>query len=241
MPPFTLAELMLVAGAVAVGSLIQASLGFGFVLVAGPVVAFIEPLSLPGLFILLGIPLQIWMLLRERASIDRPGLVQMMGGQVVGTVAAFGVLSVVAAETLGVLIGASILLAALLSWRVHGFEPGLASRVGAGGISGLMSTVAAVGGPAVALVYRDRDAREVRATLAAVFLGGSVLSLIAVQASGLMEWWHLRLAVLLLPAQVIGAALSTPLIHRLPPDRLRTGVLWLAAVGGAAVLLKGLI
>jgi hypothetical protein len=233
--------LALIAGAIAVGSLVQGSLGFGMVLIAGPLVTLIEPRAVPGMFLLLGFPLVSWVLIRDRAALDVPGFGQMMAGRALGTVAAFGVLVVVSRQALTAMIGAAIVIAALLSWRLVEWRSGTFGRIVAGGISGLMATVAAVGGPAMALAYRDREPPELRATLAATFLVGGVLSVIALAASDLLHWWHARLSLLMLPAELLGVAVSGLVLGRIRAETLRKAVLALAAGGGAVVMLKALI
>jgi uncharacterized protein len=74
-----------------------------------------------------------------------------------------------------VLIGSAIVIAAVMSRRMVGFRAGAGTKVLAGSVSGLMATVGAVGGPALALAYQDRDAPELRATLAATFLATDLL------------------------------------------------------------------
>jgi hypothetical protein len=139
------------------------------------------------------------------------------------------------------MIGAAIVIAALLSWRLVEWRSGTFGRIVAGGISGLMATVAAVGGPAMALAYRDREPPELRATLAATFLVGGVLSVIALAASDLLHWWHARLSLLMLPAELLGVAVSGLVLGRIRAETLRKAVLALAAGGGAVVMLKALI
>jgi hypothetical protein len=84
------------------------------------------------------------MVLRERAALDVPGFVQMVGGRVVGTLAAFVVLVLVSPQLLTVLIGGAIVIAAVLSWRMVEFRPGAPAKMVAGSVSGLMETVAVV-------------------------------------------------------------------------------------------------
>ncbi|MGH2757618.1 MAG: sulfite exporter TauE/SafE family protein [Actinomycetota bacterium] len=241
MPSISVIELCIAAGAIAIGGLVHGSVGIGFVLVSAPVVGLIEPRALPALFVLLGFPIEIWMVLRERAAVDVPGFVQMVGGRVIGTFAAFVVLVVISPHLLTVLIGSAIVIAALLSWRMTGFRSGTATRVVAGGVSGLMGTVAAVGGPALALAYQDREGPVLRATLAATFLATDLLSVAALVASDLLHWWHAQLFVVMLPALMLGVGLSGRVIGRVDTKVLRTGVLLVSAMGGSAVVLKALL
>lgn len=236
--------LALSAAAVLVGSTIQGLLGFGLVLTAGPVVALAEPRAIPATFLLLGIPIEVWMLARERHALDRCGFVQMMGGRLIGTLLAFGVLVAVSPDILSALIGVSIVFAAvLIGWRPTRTDASSTAswKVVAGVVSGLMGTVAAVGGPVMALVYEGRRAAELRATLAATFLAGGFLSLIAVWSSGLLDLTHLQLALWLLPAEIAGLMLSTRLLTRVEDHKLRAAVLGLAGLGGATIVLRAVI
>jgi uncharacterized protein len=241
MPSISAIELAFAAGAIAIGGLVQGSIGIGFVLVSAPVVGLVEPRALPALFVLLGFPIEIWMVLRERAAVDVPGFVQMVGGRVIGTLAAFVVLIVVSPQLLTVLIGSAIVIAAVMSWRVTEFRSGTGAKVVAGSFSGLMGTVAAVGGPALALAYQDREGPVLRATLAATFLATDVLAVAALAASDLLHWWHARLFLVMIPAQLLGVALSSRVIGRVDASLLRTGVLVVAGMDGVAVVLRALM
>jgi uncharacterized membrane protein YfcA len=241
MPPLTGVEIAVVASAVVIGGFIQGLLGFGLVLTAGPIVALVEPRAVPGVFILLGLPMGLWMLLRERGALDLPGFTQMLGGRLVGTVAAFGVLAVVSPDSLAALVGSAIVVAAALSWRTEGIPSTAGAKLVAGGVSGLMGTVGAVGGPAMALAYQRREGSELRSTLAATFLGGGLLSLVALQASGFLHWWHVQLSVMMMPAELLGVAASGAVLPYLRRDRLRAGVLLLAGAGGVVVVVRALL
>jgi uncharacterized membrane protein YfcA len=241
MPSISLIELGVAAGAIVIGGLVHGSIGIGFVLISAPVVGLIEPRALPALFVLLGFPIEIWMVLRESAALDVPGFIQMIGGRVIGTVAAFVVLVLVSPQLLTVLIGSAIVIAAVLIWRMVEFRPGAAAKMVAGGVSGLMGTVAAVGGPALALAYQNRGAAELRATLAATFLATDLFAVAALAGSGFLHWWHVQLAFMMVPAQLLGVGLSDVFIRRLDAGTVRSGVLLVAAAGGIAVVVKAIV
>ena len=227
--------------AIAVGALVQGSVGFGFVLVAGPLVALVEPGAVPATFLILALPMQAWMAVRERHAIDIGGFAQMTLGRVVGTVAGAFVLVVVARDELAGVVGCGIVVAVLISAFAPAFEPGAGARIAAGGVSGLMATVAAVGGPAMALVYQGRSGSELRATLALTFVAGGVLSLVALAVTGHLPPWHFVFAALLAPAELIGLALRGPVIGLLDAGWMRPAVLTFAAAGGLAVVAKALV
>lgn len=233
-------ELTVALVAVAAGALVQGSIGFGFVLVAAPVVGLMEPDALPATFLWLAFPLALWMVIREHSSVDWPGFTQLTIGRVLGTAVAGYVIATIAADTLAVAVGIAIVCAALISAFASGIEVGTKGRLGAGVVSGVMGTIGAVGGPASALAYQKREGAEIRATLAASFVIGLVLSMAALALAGRMERWHFDLAVVLFPGLVVGLFVSSTVIRKLDARWIRPVVLVCAGLGGIAIALKGL-
>ena len=226
--------------AVAAGAVVQGSIGFGFVLSSAWVIGLIRPDALPAVFLILAVPLAAWMAYREHSDIDIRGFWQITFGRIFGTAAAAWVLAVVAEDMLAVLVGIAIVIAVLISAFASGIEAGNRGRLVAGVVSGLMGTVGAVGGPASALAYQHRSGPEIRSTLAATFVIGTLMSLGALAIAGRLEAWHWRLSLLLLPGMIVGLALSTRVIKSLDARWLRPAVLICAGVGGITIALKGL-
>jgi uncharacterized protein len=236
----SLLELTFVLMAVLVGAVIQGSIGFGYALVSAPVLALARPDSLPGTLLFLAIPITVWMALRERHAIDVRGVAWITAGRVLGTGAGAALLVAVPASSLSVLFGALIVLAAGLSLLGPSFEARPRTRFLAGIASGAMGTAAAVGGPAVALVYQDRPGPELRSTLALSFVAGLVFSIGALLAVGELHAWQAVLALQLLPALVAGLAVARFTAPFLDGRWLRPAVLAFAAISGVAAVVKGL-
>jgi uncharacterized membrane protein YfcA len=236
----TPAELIVILGAVLIGAVVQGSVGFGFALVAAPVLTLVAPEALPVSLLLVTLPLTGVMALRERHAIDLRGFVLITAGRVVGTVGGVALLEAVPGRSLRVLFGALIALAAAISAAGPSLEAGDRTRLVAGVASGVMGTAAAVGGPALALVYRDRPGPELRSTLALSFVVGTVLSLAGLGVAGRIEGWHAVLALILLPTLWIGLLASGPLSRRVDRRWLRPAVLGYAFAAGAAALIEGL-
>jgi hypothetical protein len=57
----------------ATAALVQGATGFGFALVVAPVVGFVDPTLLPAVLLLWLLPLNAYLVLRERHSIDAAG------------------------------------------------------------------------------------------------------------------------------------------------------------------------
>jgi uncharacterized membrane protein YfcA len=227
--------------AVGVGGVVQGSIGFGFSLVAAPVLALVHPEALPATLLLLGVPLNVFTTIRERRCIDLRGLTSVLGGRVIGAVAGAGILVVVPARFLSTLFGVLILLAVVLSALRPGFRPRQRLRFVAGVASGIMATGAAVGGPALALVYQDRQGAVLRSTLAVFFLFGLAVSLAALTVAGKITASQVALSLRLLPALVIGLAASGTVARLVDRRSLRPAVLAFSFVSASAAILKGII
>jgi uncharacterized membrane protein YfcA len=234
-------QVLLAATAVAVGALVQGSIGFGLSLVSVPVIGLMRPTALPVTILLLALPMTMWMALRERRSIHLPGFLQITFGRVFGTAGGVWILAVVPVAQLSVVIGAAVVLAVTLSVLNPAFEAGDRSRVAAGVLSGLMGTAAAVGGPPLALAYQKRSGSELRSTLAISFVIGAIMSLVALAIAGKVEVWHALFALELLPGLGLGLYAAARLRSFLEKGWLRPLVLAFAAVSGIVAVVKGFL
>ena len=227
--------------AVGAGGVVQGSIGFGFALVAAPVLALVHPQALPATLLLLGAPLNGFVAVRERQSIDLAGLPQILGGRVVGAVVGAAVLVAVPVRWLSTLFGALILVAVVLSAVRPAVRPRSRWRFLAGVASGVMSTGAAVGGPAVALVLQDRPGAVLRSTLAVFFLFGLAISLAALALAGKVTASHVTLSLRLLPALAVGLLASRPAARLIDRRSFRPAVLAFSLASAIVAIVSGII
>ena len=225
---------------VLVGSAVQGTVGFGANMLAAPVLAVIEPEALPATLMVLVVALSSPMVGRERHGVDWPAVGWLMAGRVPGTVIGSLVVAAVAADTLSVLAGAAVLVAVATSLATATVPITRATTLATGVVSGAMGTATSIGGPPLALLYQHQEGPRLRATLAATFVFGSLLSLVALALAGAVAGWHLALALALLPGTLAGVAISGPLTRRVDGPRLRPAVLALATVVAAAAVVRGL-
>jgi uncharacterized membrane protein YfcA len=177
---------------------------------------------------------------REWRSIDLGGFALITAGRLVGTAAGVALLVVAPKSLLSVLTGILILAAALGSFFKPSFEVNDGTRVAGGLASGVVGTVAALGGTPLALVYQDRSGAELRSTLAISFVLGILMSLAGLALAGQVEGRHAILALQLLPGMLVGLWASRWVVERLDERWLRPAVLAFAAVAGAVIVLLGL-
>jgi uncharacterized membrane protein YfcA len=225
--------------AVAVGALIQGSIGFGYAFVAVPAMALLYTEAVPVTPLLLALPMTVLMSAQEWKSIDVSGFFLITGARVVGTVGGVALLVFIPASSLSVLVGLLILAAALMSFLSPNFEVNNMTRLAGGIASGVTSTTAAIGGAPLALIYQDRSGAELRSTLAISFVAGIVISLVGLALAGKVEGWHFVLALELLPGLLVGLWVSRWAVKALDERWLRPTVLTFAAAAGLLVIFLG--
>jgi uncharacterized membrane protein YfcA len=133
-----------------------------------------------------------------------------------------------------------VLVCALLSMVAWRPRPTPAALLGAGLVSGVSGTAASIGGPPVALLYQDQTGPQVRATMAAYFTAGTVLSLAGLLVGGQVGGEDVVAAGALLPFVVAGFLLSGPARRLLDRGWVRPAVL-AVSIAGAVFLLANAV
>jgi hypothetical protein len=103
-----------------------------------------------------------------------------------------------------------------------------------------MGTAVGVGGPPIALLYHDVPGPVLRATMSPYFLVGTVASVAALAVSGHFGVDDLLLGLCLVPAALIGVALSNPLRGMLDRGWVARGVYGLSSAAAVALLVRSL-
>src|SRR4051812_8574693 len=98
-----------VAGAVVLGSALQASIGFGIGLLAAPIVALVYPRLVPGTRIMVATVLTLIVVIREREDIDLRGTGWALVGRVPGTIAGALLLAMLPHRALVILLSVVVL------------------------------------------------------------------------------------------------------------------------------------
>jgi uncharacterized protein len=225
----------------AIAACVQGTIGFGLALTSAPLLALIDPAFVPGPLLVASTPLAVAALLREREHADVRGVAAAFAGRLPGT--AVGAVAVAALPVLAlhVAIGVFVLLAVAASLWAPRFHPTTPLLVGAGVVSGVTGTVAAIGGPPIALLYQYAAGPQLRATMSLYFTLGTVLSIAALWLAGTFGHHELVLAAVLVPGTVLGFLASGPVLRRIDATQLRVLVLAAAAVSAVALVLTALL
>ena len=230
--------LVLVAAAAVLGGAAQSVLGFGAAFTLVPALAVVAPDLLPGAAITAFLPLTALMAFRERHHADRPAAKRLVMARVPGTLV--GTVAVALLPTRGLAATVAILLLAAVVSTARGWTLPETRRTetAAGLISGFSGTAVGLGGPPLALLYRQRHSSEIRPTLAVVFGLGTVLSLATLGATGGFDVEDLRAGLALGGLNVVGMVLTAPALRRLPETVIRQGLLVWAFVGAVLALFR---
>jgi uncharacterized membrane protein YfcA len=235
------ASIAVLSLAVLVATLVQGSVGIGFALVAAPVVTLVDTDLMPGLMIILGFLLPVLTFAREWRHTRWSGLGWALGGRLPGTVIGVLVVAAVADQVLAVVVGLVVLGAVALTWFAVSVPDTPATLAGAGLVSGVTGTAVSIDGPPVAIVLQHLAGPELRATMSAYFVGGGVLSVVGLAIGGELTGSQAVTAVALVPAVLVGFALSGPLRRHVDAGRTRLAVLVVCAVSALALLGRAVV
>ncbi len=226
---------------VALGALVQGTIGFGLALVAAPLLAILDPALVPVPLLMITAVHGMLTLRREHRDADWHGVSWALLGRLPGI--ALGVLAVATLPPRGFVaaVGLTVLVCAGLSvvrWRPRPTVPAL---LVAGVVSGAGGTASSIGGPPVALLYQDATGPQVRATLAAYFTVGTLLSIAGLALGGQVTGAALGAGAFLLVPMLAGFALSGPARRLLDRGWTRPAVIGLAAAGAVTLLVQAAI
>lgn len=222
----------------AVGFTLQGAVGFGMGILGSPVLILIDSRLVPGPVLASSMVFTTLLAVRERRAIDVDGLRWAVVGRLAGTIPAAAVLAVLPADQLSLLFGGIVLLGVAISISGLHVEPRPVSLVVGGALSGLMGTIASIGGPPMALLYQHAAGARVRGTLSSLFLIGSIVSLVALTLVGRFGRDELRLTLPLLPGVLFGFVVSRRIASRLDRGYTRRAVLAIATGAGLIVVVR---
>ncbi|MBF5007461.1 sulfite exporter TauE/SafE family protein [Diaphorobacter caeni] len=233
-------DLIIVALTVAFAAFVQGASGLGFALIVAPVLAMLQPDLLPVCVLFLMLPLNFYVAWRERHAINIRGVAWISLGRFVGTFGGLAVLVVLSAKALSIFVGASTIAAAVVTWFIPAFTPGVIAFLLAGLITGVTETATGIGGPPLALTLQHRPVAEMRSTIAVCFLVGELISLVFLFFMDKIHASHIQITLLLLPPLAVGMFASRFVHSRINARFMRWLVQGFAIVSGVVLLAKAL-
>jgi uncharacterized protein len=223
-----------VAVAVFTAAFVQVLSGFGFALLAVPLMTLkVTTKEAVIITTLLGAGVTLFQAWNGRHSIDRPIARRMVIGAHLGMPLGLWVYVAVDEQVLRGLLGAGVLLAVvLLAVRLSLAHVGPGLDVGAGFLSGVLNTSISTNGPPLVFVLQARHLSPdaFRGTINMVFASCNVFSITLFLIAGKVTDDGLLAAAVALPALLAGQLIGFPLRRHVAGDRFRVLVLALLAL-----------
>ena len=219
---------------------IQGTFGFGFAMLAVPLCAMIDPRFAPVPQALLAATLVFPMAWRERHHIEWSGVLWILIGRAPGTLLGLLLLKTASPRALAFILAGCVLAAVLALASGARIPRNKATEFIAGMVGSVGSVVSSIGGPPIALLYRGAKGPVLRASLAAVFAVGLIMTLTARGLSGEISLLDLQVAAVLSPAIFIALWLSKRLAHRVDGPWLSRAILLLAALAAVVLIARAL-
>lgn len=227
-----LAAALLIVG---VASSFQSSIGFGFNILAVPVLALIDPDLTPIPTMVMGIPLTFLTWQRERADVDYASMRWIILGRLPGSFIGAALLAAVSRRFLDGFIAAVVLIAVVIIASGYTIRRTAGTKFAIGLTSGITGASSAIGGPPLALLYHRDRGPVLRSSLAFVFFIGQFVNLTALGVNGELSWRPVQLAFVLMPAMFLGYRSSGYFTTRVEGRPQRIAVLATSALAGLAL------
>jgi uncharacterized protein len=241
----TTGQLIVVAVAIFAASFTQVLAGFGFALLAMPIMTIALPVDRALVIVtLLGGITTLMQAIQLRADLDRTLARRMIGGSYLGMPIGLVLLNVVADTPLRIALGVSVLVAtAMLARQVSLAHVGAGLDRSAGFVSGVLNTSLGTNGPPLvfALQSRGLSPDRFRATIQAVFAAGNLLAIPLFAFDGKITADGLTGALVAVPAWITGLALGRPVRRHVHGERFRRLVLALLAAAGVSAIVFAVV
>lgn len=239
-PSVTSGQLVVVVVAIFVAAYVQILAGFGFALLAMPIMTIAVPVQQAVVVsTLLGALSTAWQAWHLRRDADRLLVRRLVIAAFVGMPLGLFALNVVSDRALRIALGVAVLVATyLLIRQVNLHHVGPALDYGVGFVSGVLNTSLSTNGPPLVfgLQARHLSPAQFRSTINLVFAFSNVAGVTLFALDGKFTWRGVTAAAIAVPAWLIGQALAWPVRKRLAPERFRTMVLSLLGVAGVSTI-----
>ncbi|MEV5896575.1 sulfite exporter TauE/SafE family protein [Nonomuraea fuscirosea] len=235
--------LLVAAVIILLASTVHAVTGFGYALVATPLLALtVDPHTAVVATTMSALAMTITIGVRQRHHAEWKVAMIAMAGILLGMPLGLWVYGATSERVLTALIGVGVLGCTLMVWRRVKVPGNVPVLVGVGLLSGALSTSTGTNGPPMVAAFQGMgyDPRKFRATLAAVFAGTSVFSLIGFAVAGQVNSQSLWIGLVGVPVVQLGYFIGDAVFSRIDPDRFRRVVLLALIVSAGMTLFSAL-
>jgi uncharacterized protein len=236
----TAGEIIVVVVGIFAASFTQVVAGFGFALLAMPIMTIALPVDRSVVIVtLLSAVTTAVQAVLLRAHTDRILARRLTLASFAGMPIGLVVLNVVDDRPLRIALGVSVLIAtAMLARQVSLAHVGPGLDVGAGFVSGVLNTSLGTNGPPLVFDLQSRglDPDRFRATIQTVFAGGNLFAIPLFVVDGKVTGDGLLGAAIAIPAWITGLALGRPARRHVAGPRFRVLVITLLTAAGVSAI-----
>ena len=241
-----LTGLFIAAPGIFLASVLRGFTGFGFGLAAVPLLSLILP---PARVVPLVVVLQVIVGaagLRDASRLcDWRAIRGLAPGVILGIPIGILILTLFAADTVRLAIGALIAVSAVFLWRGPRVSrvPSAPVTMAVGMVSGVISGLASMGGPPVVvyLLALGHGSAVVRATSIIYFMMSGSISMGAMLIRGLIDREVLILSIASVPALLVGTRIGAWGFYRTKPAHHRTTALVVLGILAVVLILRALL
>ena len=229
----------LAVGILAMAAAVQAATGFGFALTAVPLLTLVlGPQSAVVTVLVVGLVLSVGVAVRERGHVRRRDAVTVGLAGLVGMPIGLLALSTASERALTVMISLVLLGSILLLGRGLRLPRGPRTEIGAGLLSGVLLTSTSMNGPPLVVAFQAQrlPPREMRATLATIFVLHGAVAVALVAVAGQVTAAAAVTAAVGIPAIAIGWFAGDRIFRRLDATAFRRVVLGMLTVTALVAL-----
>ena len=238
MQDLSILQIALAIAAVALGALTQGSVGFGFALIAAPLLMLIDVNFVPGPVILAAFFTALMIALRDHQKGTISTLKWAVAGRLVGNLVGAGLVAYLSQEKFTVIFGVLVIIAVLISISGVDVKVNTSNLLTAGFLSGFMGTTISISGPPIALLFQHEKGPNFRGMMSLFFMVGIMLSIPSLMIMGVFGMNEFLLGMILFPGTVIGVFSSRFLIKHLDKHSIRPYILGLSSISALLAILK---
>ena len=227
--------------AVLLGSVVQVASGVGGGFIIVPLLAFVDLNLIPAPLIFASLSLSGLMALRERAAIDWRHIPITLLGLIPASILGAYILASVPVTRLGLVFGTVILIGILFTLSGLHIPLTRMTAMVSGALSGIMGTTSGIGAPPLALLYQRESGPRLRATLAVIYSGASMLMLCILFAFGQFSLPKAWAGIQLMPGFVLGYWVANHFTPHMDRGGTRIAVLCVSAAAAVALIIRSLL
>jgi len=237
----TISTFILINLILVVGSILQMATGVTAGMIIVPFLAMISYTLIPVPVAFASLALTTMMAYKGRQHIDTKNIFQISIGTLAGILLSIFILKNISFEYMGLLFGSFLLISVFISIKVKSFTLNKSINYTGGFVSGVMGSMAAVGGQVLALLFQNHPLESLKATLAFLYTLFSIVMLSIFFLFGEFSYSQFISGVYMMPGFIIGFLVAPVFAKYFNPKYTKTVVLFMATLGALSLITKSLL